>query len=353
MTTLMLVGSNSCHLWRFCRMVNDQFDHIIVVTNGHSGGEESCAAEIVTVDFSVRNPISFLKTVGTIRKVYKKYRPDMVHILQANTTATATILGVWPHRVPKVLTALGSDILSAPDQGLLYRQMVRYNISRADVCTSDSLYMAKAMEVLAGSKGMKIVIANLGIGVEPNREVPKENIIYSNRMHGKLYRIDKVIDYFHEFMNTAKEDWRLVIAGQGPETGNLMQQVQDRGLQDRVDFVGLLGPRENGAYYNRARIFMSLPRSDATSVSLLEAMACGCLPVVSDLPANREWISDGVNGKVVNEGESGVIDQALSIDPVAAANINREIIGQKATGAVNQKIFAGIYADLLEAGRAG
>ena len=98
---------------------------------------------------------------------------------------------------------------------------------------------------------------------------------------------------------------------------------------------------------------MSLPRSDATSVSLLEAMACGCLPVVSNLPANREWISDGVNGKVVNEGESGVIDKALSIDQVAAANINREIIGQKATVAVNQKIFAGIYAELLEAGRVG
>jgi len=353
MKVLLLVGADSCHLWRFCRMVKDQFETIIVVTNGSSGEGESCAAEIVTVDFSVRNIFSFFGAVGTIRKVYKKYRPDVVHIMQANTTATAAIMGVWPYKVPKVLTALGSDILSAPGQGLLYRKMVRFNISRADVCTSDSLYMAKAMEALAGSKRTKIVIANLGIGIEPNWEVPKENIIYSNRMHGSLYRIDKVIEYFREFMNTAKKDWRLVIAGQGPETGRLRQQMQDLGLQDRVDFVGLLGTRENGAYYNRARIFMSLPRSDATSVSLLEAMACGCLPVVSNLPANREWISDGVNGKVVNEGESGVIDKALSIDQVAAANINREIIGQKATVAVNQKIFAGIYAELLEAGRVG
>jgi len=352
MKTLMLIGADSCHLWRFCRMIQDQFDHIVVVTNGPSGVGESCAAEIVIVDFSVRNVFSFLRAAGTIHKVYKKYKPDIVHIMQANTTATVAIMAVGRYKVPTVLTALGSDILSASGQGLLYRQMVRYNISRADVCTSDSLYMAKAMEALAGSKMTKIVIANLGIGIDPNREIPKENIIYSNRMHGKLYRIDKVIEYFREFRNTAKEDWRLVIAGQGPETGRLKQRVQDLGLRDRVDFVGLLGPGENGAYYNRARIFMSLPRSDATSVSLLEAMACGCLPVVSDLPANLEWISDGINGKVVNEGESGVIDQALLIDPIAAANINREIISQKATVAVNQKIFAGIYADLLEAGRA-
>jgi glycosyltransferase involved in cell wall biosynthesis len=353
MTTLMLVGSNSCHLWRFCRMVKNQFDYVVVVTNGPLGEGESCAAEIVTVDFSIRNIFSFFRAVGTIRKVYKKYRPDIVHILQANTTATATILGVWPHRVPKVLTALGSDILTTPGKGLFYKAMVRFNIRRADICTSDSLYMAKAMEALAGNKRIKIVIANLGIGIDPNRDIPKENIIYSNRMHGKLYRIDKIIEHFHEFMSTAKEDWRLVIAGQGTETGQLKQQVQDLGLRDRVDFVGLLGSRENGAYYNRARIFMSLPRSDATSVSLLEAMACGCLPVVSDLPANREWISDGVNGKVVNEGENGVIDKALAIDPAAAANINREIIGRKATVAVNREIFAGIYAELLKAGRAG
>ncbi|MDQ7799258.1 MAG: glycosyltransferase [Candidatus Edwardsbacteria bacterium] len=353
MKSLLLVGADSCHLWRFCRMVRDQFETVVVVTNGPWGAGGSCATETVTADFSVRNPLSFLKTVGAIRQVYKKYRPDIVHIMQANTTATSAILALGRYKVPKVLTALGSDILSTPEQGLFYRQMVRYNICRADICTSDSLHMAQAMEVLAGSKRLKIVIANLGIGVEPNRGTPKENLIYSNRMHGKLYRIDKVIEHFAEFMNTAKEDWRLVIAGQGPETGNLKQQVQDLDLQDRVDFVGLLGSRENAAYYNRARIFISLPRSDATSVSLLEAMACGCLPVVSDLPANREWISDGVNGKVVSDGESGVIDQALSIDPVAAANINREIIGRKATVGVSRGIFAGIYAELLEAGRAG
>jgi glycosyltransferase involved in cell wall biosynthesis len=353
MKGLLLVGADSCHLWRFCRMVREQFENIIVVTNGPSGEGESCAAEIVKVDFSVRNPVSFLKAVGTIRKLYKKYRPEVVHILQANTTATAAIMAVGRYKVPKVLTALGSDILSAPGQGLLYRQMVRYNVRRADICTSDSLYMAQAMEALAGSKRTKVVLANLGIGIEPDRSVPKENIIYSNRMHGKLYRIDRVIEYFREFIDTAEEDWRLVIAGQGPETGNLKKQVQGLGLIDSVDFVGLLESQDNGAYYNRARIFMSLPRSDATSVSLLEAMACGCLPVVSDLPANREWIEDGVNGKVVNERESGVIEQALAIDPVAAASINREIINRKATVAVTQRIFAGIYAELLEAGRAG
>lgn len=39
-------------------------------------------------------------------------------------------------------------------------------------------------------------------------------------------------------------------------------------------------------------VFISIPSSDSTSVSLLEAMCCGLFPIVSDLPANREWIHD-------------------------------------------------------------
>jgi glycosyltransferase involved in cell wall biosynthesis len=44
-----------------------------------------------------------------------------------------------------------------------------------------------------------------------------------------------------------------------------------------------------------------VPESDGTSVSLLEAMSAGCLPVLSDLPANREWVREGDNGLLVGD----------------------------------------------------
>jgi glycosyltransferase involved in cell wall biosynthesis len=43
-------------------------------------------------------------------------------------------------------------------------------------------------------------------------------------------------------------------------------------------------------------VYVSVPRSDATAVSTLEAMAVGCFPIVSDLPSQVELVEDGENG---------------------------------------------------------
>jgi glycosyltransferase involved in cell wall biosynthesis len=42
-----------------------------------------------------------------------------------------------------------------------------------------------------------------------------------------------------------------------------------------------------------------MPSTEGVSASLFEAMACGCFPIVSDLPGNRHWIQQKVNGILV------------------------------------------------------
>jgi glycosyltransferase involved in cell wall biosynthesis len=47
-------------------------------------------------------------------------------------------------------------------------------------------------------------------------------------------------------------------------------------------------------------------------MSLLEAMACGATPVVSDIPANHEWVNNQVNGFIVNPNNIDKINEVFN-----------------------------------------
>ena len=55
-------------------------------------------------------------------------------------------------------------------------------------------------------------------------------------------------------------------------------------------------------------------------------MGYGCIPVVSDLPANREWIQDGVNGVIVNGHLTEALNRALKLNADEVIAMNQKII---------------------------
>ena len=86
-----------------------------------------------------------------------------------------------------------------------------------------------------------------------------------------------------------------------------------------------LEPEAQARWYAWAQWYLSLPQSDSVSVSVLEAMAHGCIPLLSDLPANRELVRDGDNGMIVPAWQHlaplGALDALLGkADQVASAN---------------------------------
>jgi len=63
--------------------------------------------------------------------------------------------------------------------------------------------------------------------------------------------------------------------------------------------------------FRSSRVSVSLSEHDGTPNTLLEAMACGALPIVGDVASVREWIRDGINGIVVSAFDSTVVTSAL------------------------------------------
>jgi glycosyltransferase involved in cell wall biosynthesis len=289
---------------------------------------------------------TLFSTVKEIKKQIELFEPSIIHIHQANSYAFFSLLACRKSFIPTVLTAWGSDVLILPKSNFLLKKMVRFNLRNADFLTSDSIYMAQEMEKIAPLKN-RIIIANFGIDVTPTN-CEKENIVYSNRLHKKLYRVDKIIEAFSLFYTNNNTDWKLVIAATGTETDILKIKAAELNLEHAIEFVGWIQKEDNEKWYSKAKIWVSIPESDATSISLLEAMACGCIPVVSDLPANREWIQSGLNGIIVNDLESDFISDALKLNLAEAINMNKNRIEKDGTKASNRIKFIQLYQTILE-----
>jgi glycosyltransferase involved in cell wall biosynthesis len=94
--------------------------------------------------------------------------------------------------------------------------------------------------------------------------------------------------------------------------------------------VGRVSHQELAALLLRASVQVSIPRSDATSATLLEGLAAGALPVVNDLPANREWVDPNI-GAIVPRNPAvhelaGALRAAVSSEP-QVGSLRRRVAG--------------------------
>jgi glycosyltransferase involved in cell wall biosynthesis len=148
--------------------------------------------------------------------------------------------------------------------------------------------------------------------------------------------------------------FRGEMAGDGPLRAEAVRLVENLGLADKMAFPGLLTEVEVARKLAGAVIYVSAALSDSTSVSLLEAMACGCFPVAADIPGNREWITDGENGLLFGPGDP--IDLAAKIVRAhndrelrtGAAAVNRRLVMDRASLAGTIDRIESLFSKLLD-----
>lgn len=334
---LLLIGGSkgNVHLLNFHRLIASYFDEILVVSN-----QQMDQADVQVLNFELKNPFGMWKNVQKLKSIIRDFQPDVIHVHQANAYGLISSLANQGKK-PMVLTTWGSDVLTLPKRSLLHRWMVKYVLKSAVEITADAQFMADAIQGLIGPT--PVLIANFGVEIAPMEKVTtREKVIYSNRMHEPLYRIDEIILQATPFL-LAHSDWKLRIAASGSETERLKQLAEEHLPASSVEFVGFQSAQENRANYLASTVYVSIPNTDGTSISLLEAMAYGCLPIVSDLPANREWIENGVNGIISTGNLSEELSQILEMNSRSIQEKNEQIIENKATKKANKEKFEAIY----------
>jgi glycosyltransferase involved in cell wall biosynthesis len=105
---------------------------------------------------------------------------------------------------------------------------------------------------------------------------------------------------------------RVLLAGDGPRRSELETIAEQRGIRDRVDFLGI---RRDVARLLHASDVVVLPSRavvETLPLSVLEAMACGAPVVASRVGSVPDVIEDGRTGRLVEPGDAGALARAIA-----------------------------------------
>jgi glycosyltransferase involved in cell wall biosynthesis len=282
------------------------------------------------------------------------FAPDLVN---AHFVPNYGVLGALSGRHPLVVTAWGSDLLVTGRRDPLQRARARFVLRRADLVLADSGNLADAAREL-GAAADRVATLPWGIDLERFRPGParEPGLILSTRMHEPIYDLPLVIEAARAVLGSHPTA-RLVVAGDGTRRRALERLAAQRLPAGRYEFVGRLAPAELAGWLGRAEIYVSGARSDSTSVSLLEAMACGALPVVCDLEGNREWVAEGDGARLFRAGDAADAARALTLalaDPAWAAAArarNRREVERRGDWTVNMARAESLFESLVAHGR--
>jgi glycosyltransferase involved in cell wall biosynthesis len=140
---------------------------------------------------------------------------------------------------------------------------------------------------------------------------PNARLVLSLRAHEPQYRVGDIVEAF-ALAQATDPDLALVIGHHGSLTATLRERVTDLGIDPRVRFIGTLPENELAPLLRGACCYVSASQVDGTSVTLLQAMACGTPVVASNSAGNQGWVTDKETGRSFPTGDIPALAAAIA-----------------------------------------
>jgi glycosyltransferase involved in cell wall biosynthesis len=315
------------------------------------------AAAIHFINSKLSSRLRYVTCARQLGQICRRCGADLLLTLWGGGWATMTYLsGMRPYAV----FAGGSDILRLTG---IRKKISACALAAADVVFANGKYFAKRTSEFVP----KANVIPLHYGIDVRRFVPAPrpksplNILCA-RTFRALYNNRYLIEALAE-MHDVPEDLHVIFTSTGEllePTRDLARRTLPPSLYKRIAFLNGVSDSGMVQRLQQAHIYVSFSESDGTSTSLLEAMACGSFPVLSDIPPNREWISpERNNGILVPLGQPKTLAQALhrAIADAAwrenVADNNRELVLERADGRKTMRDLVATVESILKKRRTG
>lgn len=272
-----------------------------------------------------RNPWKWLLVPGflfglgwSLLRLHRTTRPDVIHAhwLLPQGLLAACLPGAAP--VPLVVTSHGADLFALRAGPLA--ALKRFVVGRAAAVTVVSDAMREELRRI-GANVSKVEVRPMGVDFrerfspDPGVQRSRDEILFVGRLVEKK-GLRHLVDAMPAILS-ARPSAFLTVAGFGPELGPLRAQAERLGLAGKVRFAGAVSQDALPALYRRAAVcvapFIQAASGDREGLGLVvvEAAACGCPVVVSDVPAVRQVFEHGDGAALVPPGNVAALAEAV------------------------------------------
>jgi len=252
----------------------------------------------------------FMDYRRAVRQGVLETKPDLIH---AGPIQHVAFIAVMTADVPVLSMSWGSDLLLNAEKNLLNQWITGYTLKRSAGFAGDC-QPVKESALAYGVNEKDVFIFPWGIDLERFSPAGSSNlreqlswqnqfVVLSNRSWEPLYGVDTVVKAFIK-ASAFMPELRLLLLGNGSMKDQILSLIDASGFKDRVHITGQINNDHLADYYRASDLYVSASYSDGSSVSLMEALACGLPALVSDIPGNREWVTEGVEGWKYSAGDS-------------------------------------------------
>ncbi len=257
-------------------------------------------------------PLTLNRAAQRLRAVFDQVQPDLVHAMRI--PYEGMLAAIAGPAAPLLLSVWGNDFtLHAPSTPLM-RHYTRLALQTASALHADcqrDIRLAQKWGYDASKPS--IVLPGAG-GVQPDLFFPPATLVADpviiNPRGIRFYVNNAAFFAAIPLVLTRQPRARFLCPAMAGEP-QALRWLDELHIADHVELLPVQTRPEMAELFRRSRLAVSPSTHDGTPNTLLEAMACGCVPVAGDLESLREWITPGQNGLLVDPNDPQSIAQGI------------------------------------------
>jgi glycosyltransferase involved in cell wall biosynthesis len=305
----------------------------------------------------------FKKLISSLGEVHSAYSNSSLEDFNPSTFGLVvfadldlTVNDALKFDAPRVGISWAWDLQMSKRQGADVKKKLQKALTSSELVLVDNPSLLKEFDVL-GEHPKETLCLPYGIELVqyPFREQVYETsntpLLYSNRQWEDLYRVDLLLEAAEE-LDKRGYDFNLVLANDGSLRQSLMEKFRKLFDSGVCEWIGRVSSDENAKRLEKSDLYISVAKSDGSSLSLLESMAIGIPVLVTDNSSNREWITDGESGYLF-AGDSifSLADKVTQVSSLGSKEIitkARKIVDTKANWDINSSVIIRFIEEALK-----